>query len=161
MICSMWRPTAAGAINRQTPRAKGAPNRANRPLGRSDWADRPRPFLGRFGLVFLPGCFLHDSLFVCTCMWAFDVISFMVKAWILAMQASMFSSWVSEDLHVHASVVRSFGVIFIACLDSCRASWSSLEVLDELIPKVSSLTLISCINNKLQNRHASVNLLQH
>jgi hypothetical protein len=33
-------------------------------------------------------------------------------------------------------------------------------VLDELIPKVSSLTLISCVNNKLQNRHASVNLLE-
>jgi hypothetical protein len=26
MIFSMWRPTAAEAINRQTPRAKGAPN---------------------------------------------------------------------------------------------------------------------------------------
>jgi hypothetical protein len=34
-----------------------------------------------------------------------------------------------------------------------RASWSSLEVLGELIPKDSSLTLISCVNNKLQNRH--------
>jgi hypothetical protein len=44
MICSMWRPTAAEAINRQTPRAKGVANRANRPLGRSDWADRPKPF---------------------------------------------------------------------------------------------------------------------
>jgi hypothetical protein len=42
-----------------------------------------------------------------------------------------------------------------------RASWSSLEVLDELIPKVSSLTLISCVNNKLQNWHASANLLHH
>jgi hypothetical protein len=26
---------------------------------------------------------------------------------------------------------------------------------------ISSLTLISCVNNKLQNRHASVNLLHH
>jgi hypothetical protein len=33
--------------------------------------------------------------------------------------------------------------------------------LGELIPKVFSLTLISCVNNKLQNRHASVNLLYH
>jgi hypothetical protein len=39
MICSMWRPTVAEAKNRQTPRAKGVANRANRPLGRSDWAD--------------------------------------------------------------------------------------------------------------------------
>jgi hypothetical protein len=80
MICSMWRPTAAEAINRQTPRAKGVANRANRPLGRSDWADRPMPFLGQFGPVFLHGCFLHDSLFVCTCMWDFDIVSFTVKA---------------------------------------------------------------------------------
>jgi hypothetical protein len=80
MICSMWRPTAAEAINRQTLRAKGVANRANRPLGRSEWADLPRPFLGQFGPVFLPGCFLHDSLFVRTCMWALDVVSFTVKA---------------------------------------------------------------------------------
>jgi hypothetical protein len=33
MICSMWRPTTAEAINRQTPRAKGVTNRANMPLG--------------------------------------------------------------------------------------------------------------------------------
>jgi hypothetical protein len=68
------------AINRQTPRAKGVVNRANRPLGPSDWADRPRPFLGWFRPMFLPGCFLHDSLYVCTCMWDFDVVSFKVKA---------------------------------------------------------------------------------
>jgi hypothetical protein len=30
-----------------------------------------------------------------------------------------------------------FGVMFMMCLDLCRASWSSLEVLDELFPKVS------------------------
>jgi hypothetical protein len=35
MICSMWRPTAAEAINRQTTRAKGAPNRPRIGLGRS------------------------------------------------------------------------------------------------------------------------------
>jgi hypothetical protein len=80
MICSMWRPTAAEVINRRTPREKGVANRAKRPLGRSEQADRARPFLGRFGPVFLPGCFPHDSLFVCTCMWAFGVVSFTVKA---------------------------------------------------------------------------------
>jgi hypothetical protein len=139
MICSMWRPTAAEAINRRTPRAKGVANRAKRPLGRSEQVGRPMPFLGRFGPVFLPSCFPHDSLFVCTCLWAFDVISFTVKAWILAMQASLFSGWVPEDLHVDASVLESFGVMFIACPDSCRASWSSSKVLGELIPKVFSL----------------------
>jgi hypothetical protein len=43
MICSMWRPTAAEAINRRTPRAKGTSNRAWSGLGRSAQADRPRP----------------------------------------------------------------------------------------------------------------------
>jgi hypothetical protein len=80
MICSMRWSMAAEEINRQTPRAKGIANRAKRPLGRSEQAGRPRPFLGRFGPVFLHGCVSHDSLFVCTCMWAFDVISFTVKA---------------------------------------------------------------------------------
>jgi hypothetical protein len=50
-----------------------------------------------------------------------------------------FSGWVPKDLHVDASVLGSFGVMFIVCLDSCRASWSYSKVLGELIPKVSSL----------------------
>jgi hypothetical protein len=108
MICSMWRRIEEEAINRRTPRAKGAPNRARSGLGRSAQA--------RFGPGFLPGCFSCDSLFVCTCMWAFDVVSFTVKAWILAIQASLFSRWVPEDLHVDASVLGSFGVMFITCL---------------------------------------------
>jgi hypothetical protein len=71
MICSMWRPTTAEAINRRTPRAKGRREPGQKALG---------PIrLGRFGPVFLPGCFSHDSLFVCTCMWAFDVVSFTIK----------------------------------------------------------------------------------
>jgi hypothetical protein len=49
IICLMWQPTAAEAINRRTPRAKGAPNRARNPLGRSEQAGRPRPFLHQFG----------------------------------------------------------------------------------------------------------------
>jgi hypothetical protein len=47
MICSMWRPTAAEAINRRTPRAKGAPNRARSGLGRSAQS-RFDPVLFRF-----------------------------------------------------------------------------------------------------------------
>jgi hypothetical protein len=31
------------------------------------------------------------------------------------------------------------GVMFITCLDSCRASWSSSKALDEVVLKVSSL----------------------
>jgi hypothetical protein len=155
----MWRPAEAEAINRQAPRAKGGREPGpewSRPVGPGRW---PRPISARFGLGFLLGFFSRDPLFVCTCMWAFDVISFTVKAWILALQASLFSGWVPGDLHVDASVLGSFGVMFIVCLDLRRASLSSLEVLDEHIPKVSSLTLISCVNNKLQNWHARVNLI--
>jgi hypothetical protein len=139
MICSMWRRTEEEAINRQTPRAKGAPNRARSGLGRSAQAGRPRLISARFGPGFLPGCLSCESLFVCTCMWAFDVVSFTVKAWILAIQASLFSGWVPKDLHIDDSVLGSFGVMFIAGLDSCRASWSSSKVLGELILKVPSL----------------------
>jgi hypothetical protein len=53
----MWRLAEAEAIIRQAPRAKGGAEPG-----------------------FLPGCFLHDSLCVCTCMCAFDVVSFTVKA---------------------------------------------------------------------------------
>jgi hypothetical protein len=155
-ICSMWRQTEEQAINRRTPRVKGAPNRARSGLGRSSQAHFG-PVRPRFPPRLLP-C---DPLFVCTCIWDFVVVSFTVKAWILAIQASPFSGWVPEDLHVDTSVLGSFGVMFIACLDLWRASWSSLEVFDELIPKVSSLTIFSYVNNKLQNRHASVNLSHH
>jgi hypothetical protein len=81
----MWRPAEAEAINREAPRAKGGrepgPKWAG-PIGpgRPAQADRPRPISARFGPVFLPGCFSRDLFFVCTCMWAFDVISFTVKA---------------------------------------------------------------------------------
>jgi hypothetical protein len=44
------------------------------------WADRPGPVSAQFSLGFLPGSFPRDSPFVCTCMWAFDVVSFVVKA---------------------------------------------------------------------------------
>jgi hypothetical protein len=118
---------------------KGDANRARSGLGRSAQAGRPRPNSDQLGPGFLPGCFSCDPLFVCTCMWAFDVTSFTVKALILTMQATLFSGWVLEDLHVDASVLGWFGVMFIACVDSCRASWTSSKVLGELIPKVSFL----------------------
>jgi hypothetical protein len=54
MIGSMWRRTEAEAINRRTPRAKGAPNRAWSGLVRSAQAGRPRPVSAQFGLGFSP-----------------------------------------------------------------------------------------------------------
>jgi hypothetical protein len=53
------------------------------------------------------------------------------------------------------------GVKFALLHDLYGASRSCHEVLDELIPKVLHSTLKPCINIKLQNRHAHVNLLYH
>jgi hypothetical protein len=47
------------AIYRETPRSKGVANQARKPLCQSDWVGWPRPFLGRFGPVFLPAAHLH------------------------------------------------------------------------------------------------------
>jgi hypothetical protein len=41
-------------LDRDEARSKGRPNRARNPLGRSERAGWPRPFLGRFGPIFLP-----------------------------------------------------------------------------------------------------------
>jgi hypothetical protein len=68
---------------------------------------------------------------------------------------------ISGVLRVDALVLGPFWVMFITWLDLWWASWSSHKVFDELIPKVSSLTLISFVNNKLQKPHASVNLVHH
>jgi hypothetical protein len=64
---------------------------------------------------------------------------------------SIFSGW----------VLGLLGVVFTSMLDFYRASRSCHEVLIELILKVLLSTLKPCINTKLQNRHAQVNLLYH
>jgi hypothetical protein len=53
------------------------------------------------------------------------------------------------------------GFKFASLHDLYGASRSCHEVLDELIPKVLLSALKPCINTKLQNRHAHVNLLYH
>jgi hypothetical protein len=58
-------------------------------------------------------------------------------------------------------VLGLLGVMFTSLLDLYRASRSCHEVLNELIPGVLLSTLKPCINTKLQNRHAQVNLLYH
>jgi hypothetical protein len=50
----MWRPAAAEAIYRETPRSKGVANWTRNRLGRPVWVDRPRPISARFGPVSLP-----------------------------------------------------------------------------------------------------------
>jgi hypothetical protein len=51
------------------------------------------------------------------------------------------------------------GVMFTSLLNLYRTSRSCHKVLDELISEVLLSTLESCINTKLQNRHARTNLL--
>jgi hypothetical protein len=53
----------------------------------------------------------------------------------------------------------SLGVMFTSLLDLYGASRSCHEVLDELIPEVSLSTLKPCIDIKLQNRHARMNVI--
>jgi hypothetical protein len=64
---------------------------------------------------------------------------------------SIFSGW----------VLGLLGVVFTSLLDFYRASRSCHEVLNELIPEVLLSMLKPCINTKLQNLHAQVNLLDH
>jgi hypothetical protein len=127
MICSMWRHTSVEAINRRTPRTKGVTNLAKRPLGRSEQAGRPRPFLGRFGPVFLPCCFPHDSLFVYTCMWAFDVVSSRLRLESLLCKLRCF---LVESLKTCTLTLRSSGH-----LESYSSCVLTLIGLHDLLPK--------------------------
>jgi hypothetical protein len=67
----------------------------------------------------------------------------------------------SEFVIFSGLVLGLLGVVFTSLLDLYRASRSCHEVLNELIPEVLLSTLKLCINTKLQNRHAQVNLLYH
>jgi hypothetical protein len=66
----------------------------------------------------------------------------------------------SSEFSIFSSLVLGLlGVMFTSLLDLYRASRSCHEVLNELNPEVLLSTLKSCINTKLQNRHAQINLL--
>jgi hypothetical protein len=92
-------------------------------------------------------------------MWALDASFSTVWIELIVSQASTFSILVLVVFRLHGLVLGLFGVMFTSLLDLCRASWSPHEALDELYPKVLLLTLNSCINIKLQNRHARMKLL--
>jgi hypothetical protein len=74
---------------------------------------------------------------------------------------SLVNIHVPRVLRVDASVLGLFGVLFTSYLDLWQASWSSLEVLIELLPEVLILVPKSCVNNILQIPHSQVNLLHH
>jgi hypothetical protein len=65
----------------------------------------------------------------------------------------------SEFVIFSGLVPGLLGVKFASLHDLYRASRSCHKVLDELIPEVLVPMLKSCINTKLQNRHARMNLL--
>jgi hypothetical protein len=92
-------------------------------------------------------------------MWALDDSFSAIWIELLVSQDSAFSVQILRVFRLHELILWLLGVMFTSLLDLCRASWSSHEVLDELYPEVLHLTLNSCINIKLQNRHVGMNLL--
>jgi hypothetical protein len=78
---------------------------------------------------------------------------------ILVLQDSAFSVQVLGVFRRHELVFGLLGVMFTSLLDLYRTSRSCHEVLDELYQEVLLSMLKSCINIKLQNRHARTNLL--
>jgi hypothetical protein len=93
------------------------------------------------------------------CMWAL-VVSFS-PSWtkLLVSQDSTFFWLGPRSLSSSRVGSLALGVMFTSLLDLYRASRSCHEVLNELIPEVLLSTLKPCINTKLQNQHAQVNLL--
>jgi hypothetical protein len=117
----MWPPVEAEVINRQATRAKGGVNRARNKPGRPAWADRPKPVSARFGPISLPDASrsIVDLLpYAC----GPDVVFSTVWTELLVAQASTFSVQVPRVSWLHASVPGPFGVMFMMCLDLCRAS---------------------------------------
>jgi hypothetical protein len=92
-------------------------------------------------------------------MWALDVSFSTIQMKLLVPQDSTFSVLVLGVFHPHGLVLGLFGVMFSSLLDLYRASRSCHVVVDELYAEVLLSTLNSCINTKLQNRHAQTNLL--
>jgi hypothetical protein len=131
-------------------------------LDQPTWADRPGPtsaqFVASFAQCFFPSL-LDPPLF---CMWAL-VVSFCPN-WtkLLVSQDSTFFLARSSEFSIFSGwVLGILGVVSTSLLDLYRASRSCHEVLNELIPEVFLSMLKPCINTKLQNRHAQVNLLYH
>jgi hypothetical protein len=133
---------------------RGGPTGPRNGLGRPAWADRPGPISAQFVASFARRWFpslLDPSPF---CMWAL-VVSFCLARF------STFLARSSEFVIFSGLVPRLLGVMFASLHDLYRASRSCHEVPNELIPEVLLSTPKPCINNKLQNRYAQMNLLYH
>jgi hypothetical protein len=142
-----------------TARSKGEATGPRNGLGRPAWADRPGPTSAQLPASFAWRRFpslLNPSSF---CMWAL-VISFS-PSWtkLLVSQDSTFFRLCPWSLS--SSRVRSLGFLESSLLNcmTCTGLQGLVKVLDELIPEVLLSTSKPCINTKLQNRHARMNLL--
>jgi hypothetical protein len=113
MICSMWRPTAAEAINRKTPRAKGASNRP-RLAGLGPFRPSSAPVSSLVASPVIP--------YLCALGFG-PLMSFPSQLRLESLLCKLRCFLVeSLKIHIDASVLGSFRVMFITCLDSCRAS---------------------------------------
>jgi hypothetical protein len=127
MICLMWQPTAAEPINRQTPRAKGVANRAKRPLGRSDWADWPRPFWAGSGPCSSP---VASSMIPYLCALACGPLTLFPSRLRLESFLYKLRCFLVESLKTCMLKLQSSGH-----LESCSSRVLTLVELHDLLPK--------------------------
>jgi hypothetical protein len=122
-------------------------------------ADQPGPISVQSAASFAWRRFpslLDPSLF---CMWALVFSS--SPSWrklLVSQDSALF--WLGPR-SLSSSRVRSLGFLESSLLHymTCTGLQGLIKVLDELIPEVLLSTLKPCINTKIQNRHARMNLL--
>jgi hypothetical protein len=142
-------------IAREASRSKGGPTGPRNGLGQPAWAHfgPVRSFLCP---VLLPECSRSfPLLLVGPCR---QFLSEVNEAPCLA-RFGPFLARSSEFVIFLGLVPGLLEVKFASLHDLYRASRSCRKVLDELIAEVLLSTLKPCINTKLQNRHARINLL--
>jgi hypothetical protein len=127
MIGLMWRPTEAEAINRRTPKAKGAPNRAQSGLGRSAQAGRPRPVSAQFGLGFSP---VASHVIPYLCVLACGPLRSFTSRLRLESLLSKLRCFLVESLKTCTLMLRSS-----SHLESCSSRVLTLVGLHDLLPK--------------------------
>jgi hypothetical protein len=130
------------------------------------WADRPGPAgLGPSRPISRPPLLYVSSrvfkMFPPSACRSMSSVSLRIGHNSLSCKIQHFSGLVLGVCHLLGSNPWLLGVKFASLRDLYGDSRSCHKVLDELIPIVFLSTLKPCINTKLQNRHAHVNLLYH
>jgi hypothetical protein len=139
-------------------RSKGGDWAQNGP-GRPAWADHPGPTSAQSAPSFALRRFLSlldPSPF---CMW--DLVVSFSPSWMKLLVSQDLALFWLGPRSLSSSRVRSLGFLescLLHCM-TCTGLQGIVKMLDELIPKVLLSTLKPCINTKLQNRHARMNLL--